>query len=113
MKTVLGDAKRIEIGLRVIGNGFPPSLSTRDRNPATCLPDHAFFRGRQPDFDRFLSILVQFWACHAVSRYVTLVRNGHLPPFLRSTDAKNIKNVHFALCLGNPPSFRQFHFDFT
>ena len=57
--------------------------------------------------------LDHFWAGHAVSRYVTLARIGHLPPFLRSTDAETIKNVHFALCLGNPPSFRTFHFDLT
>ena len=113
MKTVPGGATRIEIELSVIENGFPPSLNTRDRNPATCLPDLAIFRGRQPDFYHFLSVLDHFWACHAVSRYVTLVRNGHLPPFLRSTDAENLKNVNFAFSLGNPPSLGAFHFDFT
>ena len=57
---------------------------------------------------RFLD---HFWAGHAVSRYVTLARIGHLPPFLRSTDAETIKNVNFALSLGNPPSLRTFRFN--
>ena len=113
MKTVPGGAKRIEIELSVIENGFPPSLSTRDCNPASCLPDLAFFRGRQPEFYHFLSVLDHFWACHAVSRYVTLFRKSHLPPFLRSMDAENLKNVHFALSLSNPPSLSNFHFDYT
>ena len=113
MKTVSGGAKRIEIELSVIKNGFPPSWSTRYRNPASCLPDYAFFRGRQPEFHHFLTVLDHFWVCHAVSRYVTLVRNGHLPVFLRSTHAENLKNVHFALCLGNRSSLGAFHFDFT
>ena len=54
-KALFRGAESIEIELSAIENGFPPSLSTRDRNPATCLPDLAIFRGRQPDFYHFLS----------------------------------------------------------